>query len=172
MSKYKLADTIDISVDQADKIIKKFFDVVPQVNQFLTLLGNVGKQYGTIRTAAPFRRLRQFGNWQLAMENKGSQDSFKILGEIERASKNSPIQGSNADIIKLALINVQKEIDDNNYPVKIILAVYDEIQTECKDEFAEQWKNILNKIMIESAQVIIKSIPVEVDCKISKSWQK
>jgi DNA polymerase-1 len=172
MSKFKLADTIDISVDQADKIIKKFFDVVPQVNSFLNLLGNTGKKNGQIRTARPFRRLRQFGNWQSAMENKGSSDSFKALGEIERASKNSPIQGSNGDIIKLALINVQNRIDANNYPVTIILAVYDEIQTECRDDFAEEWKLILNDIMIESAKVIIKSIPVEVDCKISKSWTK
>lgn len=172
MSKFKLADTIDIKVDEADKIIKKFFEVVPKVNAFLNNLGNTGKKYGRIRTAKPFRRVRFFGDWEKAIRESGTSDSFKILGDIERASKNTPIQGSNGDIIKHALISVQKTIDDNNYPVKIILAVYDEIQTECKDDFAEEWKTILDRIMKESAQLVIKSIPVEVDCKISKTWTK
>lgn len=168
MSKFKLADTIDISIDEADDLIKKFFKVVPEVNKFLNKIGDLGKQRGYIRTAPPFRRIRFFENWKSAVEN----DNFKILGEIERASKNTPIQGSNADVIKYALINVQKYIDKNKCPVKIILAVYDEIQTECDEEFAEEWKLILENIMKEAAKVIIKSIPVEVECKISSCWEK
>ena len=57
------------------------------------------------------------------------------LGSIERKSKNT-IQGSNGDCIKRALCLVQEEIDKNNYPVNILLAVYDEIQTECREDFA------------------------------------
>jgi len=52
------------------------------------------------------------------------------------------------------------------------LSVYDEIQTECEETFAEEWKNILDNIMIEAAKEVIKETPVVVDCKISDYWEK
>jgi DNA polymerase-1 len=164
MSKFKLADTMQIDVDEADKIIKKFFSVVPKVEQFLNYLGNLAKTRGYIRTAAPYRRIRFF-------ENNDKED-FKRLGEIERAGKNTPIQGTNGDIIKSALISVQNYIDFHNLPINIILSVYDEIQTECEESIAESWSNTLSEIMIQSAQQVIKTVPITVDCKVSDYWQK
>ena len=166
MSKFKLADTIDISEEQADSIIKQFFKVVPAVESFLNMLGNYGKSRGYIKTFKPFGRIRVFPQW------RGSRTPKKEMGEIERASKNQPIQGCNGDIIKMVLVETQRVIDNNNYPVKILLSVYDEIQTECKEEFAEEWKIILQNIMINTAKTIIKDIPVVVDCKIVDFWQK
>jgi DNA polymerase-1 len=171
MSEYKLSDTLDIKVEEARKIIDSFFKIVPEVNKFLTKLGTYGKTNGLIKTSKPFCRIRWFPKWELT-KDVDNPDSFAILGEIERASKNMPIQGSNGDIIKLALIKIQTLIDDNELPVKILLSVYDEIQTECREDFAEEWKNILDATMKEAAQVIIKSIPIEVDCKIADCWTK
>jgi len=168
MSEFKLADTIQIDVKEAKKLISKFFSIVPQVEKFLTTIGNLGKTRGYIKTSKPFSRMRWFQQWQTAIET----GDLKILGEIERASKNSPIQGSNADIVKLAMINIQKIIDENNYPVEIIMQVYDELVCLVKEEFAEEWKPILEQEMITAAQIVIKSIPVEVDCKISTCWKK
>jgi len=165
MSKFKLADTMQISVEEADVIIKKFFKVVPDVEKFLDLLGNTAKSKGYIRTAAPYRRIRWFEGFNLP-------DNFKRLGEIERAGKNTPIQGTNGDIIKAALISVQNYIDYHNLPINILLSVYDEIQTECPEELAEEWKNTLNTLMIESAKIVIKTVPIVVDCKISSYWEK
>jgi hypothetical protein len=165
MSKFKLADTMQIPVDEADRIIKKFFKIVPKVEQFLNGCGELGKQRGYIRTPKPFRRVRWFEGWQ----DKGD---FKKQGEIERAAKNTPIQGCNADVVKLALIKVQNYIDLHNYPAYIILSVYDEIQTECLEEKAEEWKEILNQLMLEAAETVIKSVPFVVDCKISDYWEK
>lgn len=171
MSKFKLADTMDISVEQADEIIKKFFAIVPKVESFLTGLGNLGKKRGYIRTGAPFKRIRWFPQWEVA-NNKDNENSFKLLGEIERASKNTPIQGSNGDVIKQALIMVQEKIYNENLPVKILLSVYDEIQTECREDFAEEWKVILDNLMKDAAKTVIKSVPIVVDCKISDCWEK
>lgn len=89
MSEFKLADTMDISVKEAKKIIDKFFYSVPKVKKLLDELGNVAKNNGYIRTAAPFRRMRRFPDWVDAKVNK----DFIKLGEIERAGKNTPIQG-------------------------------------------------------------------------------
>ena len=64
------------------------------------------------------------------------------------------------------MVRVQDVIDKNNYPVQIIMQIYDELQCLCKEEFAEEWKIILERIMVESAQEVIKSIPVVAECKI------
>ena len=165
MSKFKLADTMQISVNDADNIIKRFFKVVPDVERFLFTLGELAKARGFIKTGKPYSRIR----WFQGFDNK---DNFARLGEIERAGKNSPIQGTNGDIIKLALIETQDFIDTNNLPINILLSVYDEIQTECPEDISVWWKSKLDEIMVKSAQQVIKTIPIVVDCKISDYWDK
>lgn len=164
MSKYKLADTIEIPVEEADKIIKSFFKQVPKVQHFLESLGNAAKQNGYIRTPPPYRRIRWF-------DGHLSGD-FARLGEIERAGKNQPIQGGNADLTKLALVLLYREIKENSWPVKIIHTVHDEIQTEVLSEYSEKWKETMNKIMENAGKVIVKTIPMKVDCKIDNKWAK
>jgi DNA polymerase-1 len=160
MSKYKLSDTMNISLEDADKIITKFFKAVPKVERLLNTLGELGSKRGFIRTTAPFRRIRWFEDYE---------DS-KFTEGIIRQSKNSPIQGTNADIIKQALIDTYAGRIDKR--IGIILSVYDEIQTECPNELVEVWEKTLEKIMIDAAQKVIKTIPVEVDCKTSDYWAK
>ena len=103
MSKFKLADTMGISVGKADEIIKRFFSVVPKVERFLNVLGELGKARGYIRTSLPYRRMRRFQKLEKYIDYMGSNQGFydfKYLGEVERASKNMPIQGTNGDVIK------------------------------------------------------------------------
>jgi DNA polymerase-1 len=168
MSEFKLADTMQIKVDDAKKLIDKFFAVVPKVQGFLEACANYSMQKGLIKTAKPFNRIRYFAkhNELVARNDNGG------LAAIGRAGKNTPIQGTNGDVIKLALIKAQEYIDKNNYPAYIILAVYDEIQTECREDKAEEWKEILNNIMIEAAEVVIKDVPVVVDCGVHDYWEK
>jgi len=165
MSAFKLSDTLSISKEEAQAIIDKFFKVVPKVQSFLNALGNLAKKRGYIRTGLPFGRIRFF-------EGYNERSDLKRQGEIERAGKNQPIQGSNGDIIKQALVSIKETIDDNNYPVFIINSIYDEILTECEDSFAEEWKLIMDDLMIKAAQVVLKETPVVVDCQISEYWKK
>lgn len=168
MSEYKLSDTLQIPVEQASYIIDKFFESVPKVKHFLERLKELGISRGFIRTGNPYSRIRWFPTWQQAKEEK----NIKELESIGRQAKNTPMQGANGNVIKLALIKVQEEIDKNNWPVKILLSVYDEIQTECKEDKAKEWCTKLEQIMIDSAKEFIKSIPVIVDCKIADCWSK
>lgn len=82
------------------------------------------------------------------------------------------IQGTNGDIIKSALIKVQSFIDNKQLPINILLSVYDEIQTECPEDIADWWKLELDRIMVEAAKEVIKSVPIVVDCKIDSYWNK
>ena len=165
MSKFKLADTMQIPVGEADKIIKKFFKVVPDVEKFLNILGELAKARGYIKSGQPYGRIRWFAGY----DNK---ENFIRQGEIERAGKNTPIQGTNGDIIKSALVKVQRFIDSRALPINILLSVYDEIQTECPEDLSEWWKLELDKLMVEAAQEVIKSVPIVVDCKIADYWDK
>ena len=171
MSSFKLSDTIQVPVEDAQSIIDRFFKAVPKVKSFLHGLGESGKQRGYIRTGPVYSRVRWFPKWQ-ETQNMSNPDRFKILGEIERASMNAPIQGCNGNIIKQALINTQKEIEDNNWPVNILLSVYDEIQTECREDAADQWCKKLEEIMVTTAQLVIKTIPVVADCSVHDYWEK
>lgn len=162
MSHYKLADTIDVSEEVAKSIIATFFSKVPKVQQFLTMLGERGKKNFQIRTAPPYGRIRFF---------KRAYD-FKNLGEIERASKNMPIQGTNADITKLALIRARRVIKAGDLPVMLVHTVHDEIITETVETYAEEWKPILTGIMNDAAKVVLTNVPVKTDVKISQSWPK
>jgi DNA polymerase-1 len=168
MSEFKLADTMEIPVKDAKDIITKFFKAVPKVEKFLTGLGNLGKARGYIKTSAPYKRIRWFEQWEHAVET----ENFGVMGSIERASKNTPIQGTNGDIIKQALIDVQEEIYKNNWDCKIILAVYDEIQTECHESQAEKWKVKLDELMVNAAKKVLLEVPVVVNCGIHDYWQK
>lgn len=162
MSKFKFSDTAQIAVNEADRIIKRFFSKVPLVDKFLTMLGKTGVKFGYIRTDLHYKRIRFFPQLD--------KDNFKTIGEVERASKNSIPQGINANTTKQALIDLQDIIDKNNYPVFILLTIHDEIVTECREDFVDTWRPILEDTMIKAAQVVIKTIPVKVDSVISDFW--
>jgi|TARA_R100000455_G_C6273475_1_gene131215 DNA polymerase-1 len=166
MSEFKLADTLSIPVKEAKDMIKKYFTVFPAIKKFLTNLGNYGKDNGHIRTFPPYKRIRWFEDW------KGKETDFAVLGSIERASKNTPIQGTGADMTKLALYKLRDIIHDNQYPVKLIMTVHDQIDTICHKDFAEQWSNILRETMESAALTIIDNGLLKSDTNITKQWSK
>ena len=126
MSEFKFSSSAQISVKEAKETITNFFKKVPKVEAFLTSIGNLGKTRGYIKSSAPFGRVRLFPKWFYLQNNTHSKNYESWMGAIERASKNMPLQATNGDILKLALIKLQEEIDTNNWDVYIILTVYDE----------------------------------------------
>ena len=169
MSKFKLADTLDISVDDAEALIEQYFSEFPKIGGFLNNLGNYGKYYGFIRTFSPYRRIRWFENWQSGMSPKRD---FKELGAIERMSKNTPIQGTGADMIKLAMIMIRNKIKTLDYPAYLVTQVHDEIGVEVPNDKAEEWAEIQSELMRQAGAKIIPDFPMGVDYTISREWCK
>tara|TARA_R110000824_G_scaffold197851_1_gene381575 strand:- start:2958 stop:3737 length:780 start_codon:yes stop_codon:yes gene_type:complete len=170
MSKFKLSDTLNISIDEADKLIKKYFTAFPNIKAFLNKLGMYGVKYGHIRTFKPFRRIRWFPGWYEGIWN--SQKDFKLKGAIERASKNTPIQGTGADMIKQAMVLIREHIKMFKLPCYIVTQVHDEIGVEVRDDFAEDWAKLQCKLMKEAGATIIKGFDMTVDYTITKKWSK
>lgn len=178
MSVYKLSGELKITVPEAQALMDKFFTVFPAIGKCLTNLGGYGIQTGTIKTMAPFNRKRWFPKWDKVrdriQEHMMGIRYNGILGEIERASRNMPIQGSAADQCKLALVYLRRYINDNKLrdKVKLSMQIHDEILCEVVNEFADEWAIRLQLIMEQAAKVIITSGLLKVDTGIHEIWTK
>jgi DNA polymerase-1 len=170
MGPKKLSETINCSMTEAKDLIEKYFKAFPKIKRFLENQGEFGKRYGYVTTFYPFYRKRWFDNWTPKMYN--DSDSFMELGSIERASKNTPIQGSSADMTKLALVYLHRRIKKHGYPVKIVMTVHDQIDTICPEEFADEWKLYMTEEMERAANKIINNGLLKADTSITKVWSK
>ena len=170
MGPHKLSDTLQISKHDAESLIKKYFDSFPAIGGFLDKLGNFGKKYGYIKTFPPYNRKRWFSTWYPKIwDNSGSKME---LGSIERASKNTPIQGASADMTKLALTLIYKYIKTNKVDVKMVMTVHDQIDTVCHKDYANEWKLKMTELMETAAVQVVKNGLLKADTDISPVWQK
>ena len=165
MSEYKLAETIQVPINQAKDIIDKFFKVVPKVKSFLESISKVGMIKGMIRTPPP-SRIRFFPQHKEAIESGDD----KAIAAIGRMSKNHPIQGANANITKLALCKIQDRIDLENLDMKILLPIHDAILVEAHKDIQEYAIKLVQEEMITAAETLIKSVPVKVDTVVGDCW--
>ena len=173
MSEHKLADTLDIPVEDAKSFIDKYFAALPKIKKFLEALGNYGKKHKHIRTFKPSRRVRFFAD-DVELSQMDRKEMFRALGEIERQSKNTPIQGTGADMIKLALAKIVEYIRKNDLwdKVRLITQVHDEIGCEVKEEYVDKWLPVQQRLMEEAGAEFVKSMPMTVDASVSDVWKK
>ena len=164
MGKYSLSNQLGLSEDQGGALIKKYYETFPNIKGFLGRLGRDGLKNNHIRTYAPFNRIRFFDTLDRSDES--------TRGKIMRASKNTPIQGSGADMTKVALVMLRKLLEDNDYPVKVVMTVHDEINTIVHKDFAKEWSIILKELMEKSATYIIGEGLLKSDPTISECWEK
>ena len=94
------------------------------------------------------------------------------MGTIERASKNTPIQGASADMTKKALTLIHEYIKMNKVDVQIVMTVHDQIDTICHKDYAEEWKLKMTELMELAAVQVVKNGLLKADTNISPVWQK
>tara|TARA_R110002072_G_scaffold34344_1_gene102841 strand:+ start:62 stop:352 length:291 start_codon:yes stop_codon:yes gene_type:complete len=94
------------------------------------------------------------------------------LGSIERASKNTPIQGASADMTKRALILMREYIKMNDAPVKLVMTVHDQIDTICKNEYVEEWSKDMKHLMEVAANEIVTNGLLKAEVTVSGCWEK
>ena len=170
MGPNKLADTLNISIDDAKILINKYFQAFPSIKGFLDKLGNFGKKYGYIKTFPPYNRKRWFTNWYPKIWDNSS--SKMELGSIERASKNTPIQGASADMTKRALVLMRGYINKHAVPVKLVMTVHDQIDTICDDTYVTEWSQVMKDLMEEAALEIVTNGLLKAEVSVSNCWEK
>jgi DNA polymerase I-like protein with 3'-5' exonuclease and polymerase domains len=178
MSKYKLSASMRSTVQEAQQLIDQYFKTFPKIKQTLDAFGLFGVENGYTQTLAPFFRKRFFTTWEglrtrIPLHRSGVEFN-PGLGRIERQSKNSPIQGSAADMVKLAMWKVYKYIRDYELQNKVhlLLNVHDELITTTEKAYAPEWAVKFDSLMLEAANLIIPSGLLKAETTISESWTK
>ena len=157
ISAFSLAKDIGVTRKEADLYIKNYFKLYENVQKYMENSIESAKECGFSQT--------MFGRRRYLPELKSSNFNLRSFGE--RVARNMPIQGSAADIIKIAMINVQHALKNQNLDAKIILQVHDEIIVECKENLALKVKEILEKEMQNAASL---KVPLVADAHVGKTW--
>jgi len=178
MSEFKLASTLHISVPEAKQIIVDYFIAFPGIGKMLEYLGDFGVKNGYIQTVWPYYRRRFFPNWQFYTRFIDSHLSgaqyHPGLGEVQRASKNQPIQGTAADMMKVAIGKVYNHIHNNNLSDKVhmVMQVHDQLDCVVRDDFKDEWAPVQTKLLEDAAKVFIPTGILKAETTITLRWQK
>ena len=159
MSAFRLAQDLEIPRTQAAAFIDNYFKMYSSVNDFITETVSKAEQTGYVETICGRRRKIM----NINSRNKVEKNSA------ERVAVNTPVQGSAADIVKLAMINVSNGLKEAKSPAKILLQVHDELIFECPDdEKIIQDTIALIKDKMENAVKL--SVPLRVSIEYGKNW--
>lgn len=157
ISSFGLGQGLNISRHEAEEYIDKYFETYPGVKEFLDELIIRGKEKGYVSTM--FGRRRPVKDL--------SNSNFNIRSGEERIAMNSPIQGTAADIIKIAMLHVNERMKKEQLKSRLILQIHDELLVETYIPEIEQVKKIMEEEMQQAASL---SVPLEVDVKQGKDW--
>lgn len=166
MGPKKLSEQMEISMSEASTLIEKYFKAFPQIQKFLDGMSRSGVKHGHIKTFAPWERIRWFDDWL----PRGMDMATK--SRIERVSKNTPIQGTAADMTKHALVLCDEDIKENNLPVKLVMTVHDQIDTTCPRDYADKWAARLTQHMEQAAEHIMGNDLLKAEVSITDKWSK
>ena len=157
ISAFGLSEDLSISRKEAMEYIERYFETYPQVKTFLDSLVVHAKEQGYVTT--------MFGRRRPVPELKSSNFMQRSFGE--RVAMNSPIQGTAADIIKIAMIRVDERLRRENLRSRLILQVHDELLVETAEEEKETVMKILSEEMHHAASL---KVELEIDMHDGKNW--
>ncbi len=157
MGAFSLSKDIDVSVAEADKYIKNYLATYSGVKDFMDKQKSFASEKGYVSTV--------YGRRRYIPELKSSNRNIKNFGE--RAAMNMPIQGTAADIIKIAMVKVYDALEKSNLGAKLILQIHDELIVECPEENARAVKELLKTEMENAVKL---NVPLIADANIGKTW--
>ena len=159
MSAFRLANDLEIPRTQAAQFIQNYFETYSSINDFIKNTIQFAEQNGYVETI--FGRKRP-------ITNINSRNKLEKAGA-ERIAVNTPVQGSAADIVKKAMIDVEEALFKKANGAKLLLQVHDELILECPDE--EQTIEETIKILREKMENAVKlSVPLRVSIEFGKNW--
>lgn len=157
ISAFGLAENIGISRKEAAEIITNYFASYPSIKTFMDKNIAFAKENGYVETIKGRRRY---------LKDINSANAI-VRGFAERNAINAPIQGSSADMIKVAMINIQKQMLEGNMQSKMILQVHDELVFDAHLDEVEDLKVMVEKEMREAISL---NVPIVVDMNTGKNW--
>ncbi len=157
ISSYGLSENLDISDKEASEFIDKYLKTYPGIKEYMD--GCIKKAYEDGYVVTLFNRKRKV--------EELSNTNYMIRKQGERIALNTPIQGTSADIIKIAMVNIKKEFEKQNIKSKMILQVHDELVFDTLKEEEEKVSKIVRNIM---ESVVEYKVPLKVDISTGCNW--
>jgi DNA polymerase I len=162
-SPFGLAKALGISRTEATTFIDAYFAKYPGVKDFISATLMDCRKNGYVATMSGRKRfLRGIRDYMALPDQKKKQ-----LLEPERMAINTVIQGSAADMIKLAMISLQRELKSLDWPARMLLQIHDELIFEVRDDFVGQLATLVREVM---TTVMPLDVPLQVDVKHGSNW--
>jgi DNA polymerase-1 len=156
-----LANQIGVPLGEAEALLERYFRVFPKIRDYLNQSARSALARGMAETLAG----RRF--WFIDMRRDGKDESSQL-----RVAKNMPIQGTNADITKLAMARVVRAIREKQIDAQLVNMVHDELLVEAAESAAEEARALVIAEMASAGAELIKLVPMAVDAKIGDHWEK
>jgi DNA polymerase-1 len=158
MSAFGLSRSTDLTLAEAENFVKAYFQQFPGVKQYLDQIRRLATSTGYVETL--LGRRRYFPN----LRNQSNQN---LRAREEREAINAPIQGTAADIMKIAMIRLPAALEFENLSARLLLQVHDELVLECKPDELAMTAKVVQKTM-ENAYTL--SIPLLTEARYGKNW--
>ncbi|MFT5437726.1 MAG: DNA polymerase-1, partial [Ulvibacter sp.] len=157
VSAFGLSNQTDLSRSEAKELIETYYETYPKLRSYMSEQVEFARENGYVQTVLGRRRYLNAINGSNAI----------VRGAAERNAVNAPIQGSAADIIKIAMINIHKKLSEGNYKSKMLLQVHDELVFDIYRPELDELK-ILIKSEMEGAYKL--EVPLDVELGIGENW--
>lgn len=157
ISDFGLAEQIHVSRKAAKEYIEAYLTKYSGIKKFMDKINETAEENGYVST--------EFGRRRYIPELKSQNFMVRQFGS--RAAINMPIQGTAADIMKLAMIEVQKQIEEQKLKTKLVLQIHDELLLEVPMEEEEKVKEMLKKSM---ENVVTLKVPLVAEVSVSNDW--
>ena len=157
ISGYGLGENLDISAFEAKKYIDKYLNLYPEVDTYMKNIVEKTRELGYVRTL--FNRKREIE------EIKNTNYMIRSMGD--RMALNTPIQGSAADILKLAMIKIYNILKDKKYKTKMLLQVHDELIFDVPNNELDEIKELIKN---EMENIYKLKVPLKVSIEYGKDW--
>jgi DNA polymerase-1 len=157
MSDYGLEQATELSREEAAQFITSYFEQYPEVKQYLESTKQQARDSGYVQTLLGRKRFIP----EINSPNR------QVREAAERMAINMPVQGTSADIIKVAMVNLYREMDQRQLKSKLLLQVHDELIFEVPEEELKTMRQLVPQVMSTALEL---SIPLKVDIKTGNNW--
>ncbi|SKB39777.1 DNA polymerase I [Maribacter arcticus] len=157
VSAFGLSNQTDLSRSEAKELIDTYYKTYPKLRNYMSEQVDFARDNGYVQTVLGRRRYLKDINGSNAI----------VRGAAERNAVNAPIQGSAADIIKIAMINIHKKLEKGNYKSKMLLQVHDELVFDIYNPELEELKKLIRSEM-ENAYKL--DVPLDVEVGVGENW--
>jgi DNA polymerase I-like protein with 3'-5' exonuclease and polymerase domains len=161
-----LAAQLGTTPEQAEQWMARYFATYSRIRDYLDASSRQAITRGHAETF--LGRKRYFA----PPDDPDSPEGRRQMGRIRRQAKNHPIQGTNADMIKLALVRLRDRVRERGLDARTVNMVHDEVVVECDSAQARAVAEVVREAMIDAGRPFIRSVPVEVDVTIADHWSK